>query len=105
MRLTLARSMAHTLSCNTPVKKSTGRFGALQVGKVLSSGEANREKRDWKGLWESLLLTRSLSFFFPDMMANTKGVHYEWTRSSSTRKIRKVDPHHRMDEPAWLWRR
>ena len=45
MRLTLARSMAHTLSCNTPVKKSTGRFGALQVGKVLSSGEANREKR------------------------------------------------------------
>ena len=71
MRLTLARSMAHTLSCNTPVKKSTGRFGALQVGKVLSSGEANREKRDWKGLWESLLLTRSLSFFFPDMMANT----------------------------------
>ena len=54
MRLTLARSMAHTLSCNTPVKKSTGRFGALQVGKVLSSGEANREKKDWKGLWESL---------------------------------------------------
>ena len=53
MRLTLARSMAHTLSCNTPVKKSTGRFGALQVGKVLSNGEANREKKDWKGLWET----------------------------------------------------
>ena len=48
MRLTLARSMAHTLSCNTPVKKSTGRFGALQVGKVLSNGDANREKKTGK---------------------------------------------------------
>ena len=65
MRLTLARSMAHTLSCNTPVKKSTGRFGALQVGKVLSSGEANREKKDCKGLWESLgLETDFHSAFF-----------------------------------------
>ena len=30
------------------VKKSTGRFGALQVGNVLSSGEANCEKKTGK---------------------------------------------------------
>jgi len=35
---------------NAPVK-----FGALQVGKVLSNGETNRpEKNYWKGLLESL---------------------------------------------------
>ena len=38
-------------------KKSTSRFGALQVAKVLSSGEVNRKKKDWKGLWESLTVT------------------------------------------------
>jgi hypothetical protein len=56
MRFLLARIMTPPQS--HPVKKSTGRFGALQVrkvpGKVLSSVHTNREK-NWKGFWESLL--------------------------------------------------
>ena len=47
MHLTLARLMAHS-KLLTLVKKSTSRFGMLQVGKVLPSGKANREKKTGK---------------------------------------------------------
>jgi len=39
----------------SPVKKSTGNFGTLQVGKVLSIGESNRPGNNyWKGHLENL---------------------------------------------------
>jgi hypothetical protein len=44
MRFLLAGIMPPPPPNHTPVKKSTGRFGALQVRKVLSREHTNREK-------------------------------------------------------------